>query len=282
MSIFKNEYQFINQNFIIMKRLNYFLVGLAALGMVFTSCEPTETAAPSISFTNGKTEATTAGPTYTVAGTITSEVGLSDVKYFKVTTAGEDQLEVVTDFTDKNSYQFQYEVAVSEDMTLKVSATDKDNQTTSRNFVITYTGGALNSLGSKQLGAGGNATLGSYYSVGNNAVYKTSDLDAHASDVDFVFDADGSTGSIYSPSLSANSKVNSTGRITYFEKVDTDFATVTVADVDAVNPSSTSVDVVMGDVVVYLTHDQVKGIFEVTQIDVASDGTVTISVQVKE
>jgi hypothetical protein len=267
-----------------MKRLNLFLVGLAALTMtmVFTSCEEESTSAPSVNFTNGKTEATTDKSPYTITGTITSEVGLKTVRLLKVTSAGEDQIELIEKFDDKNSYAFQFDVTVSEDMTVKVEATDKDNQKTSRNFVITYSGGALTSAGSKQLGAGGNQSLGSYYSVADNAVYKSADLDTKADKIDFVFDADGSKGSIFSPSLSSNTKVNSTGRVSYFEKSTIDFDAATVANVDGVDPSKTSVDIVVGDVVVYKTHDSAKGIFKVTELDTKDDGTVTISIKVKE
>lgn len=266
-----------------MKRLNLFVLGLAALttSMMFTSCDTSENpAAPTITFTNGVTEATTASSPYTITGTITSEVGLKTVRYLKVTTAGEDQLGIVESFTDKNSYQFQYDVTVSEDMTVKVEATDKDNQVTARNFVITYTGGALTTVGNATLGAGGSAT-GSYYSVSENKVYTTSTVSSNADKVDFVFDSDASTARIYSPSLSSNTAVKGSGRITYFKKVTFDFDAATAADVDGVDPTDTEVSLTNGDVVVYDIHDGSKGAFKVTDLKVASDGTVTISVKVK-
>ncbi len=267
-----------------MKRLNLFLLGLAALtiSMVFTSCESDDNSAPSIAFTNGITTGETANSSYTITGTITSEAGLKSVHFMKVTTAGEDQLGSETSFTDKNEYSFQFTVTgITEDLTIKVQATDKDDQVTSRNFEITYTGGALTTVGNAELGAT-SSSVGSYYSVSENTVYTTSTVGSHADKVDIVFNSDASTATIYSPSLSNNSTVSGTGRVTKFEKVTFDFESATAADVNGVDPSDTEINIAKGDVVVYLTADDLKGVFKVTDLTVATNGTVTISVKVKE
>ncbi len=173
-----------------MKRLNLFVLGLAALttSMVFTSCDSSENpAAPTIAFTNGVNEATTANSTYTISGTITSEAGLKIVRYFKVTATDEVQLDMVESFTDKKSFQFQYDVSVSEDMTVKVEATDKDNQVAAKNFVIKYTGGASPvktytiKLGSYD------ASTGSSFASIDGTVYKWADATANSAKVDFLY-----------------------------------------------------------------------------------------------
>lgn len=269
------------------------------MGMVFTSCETEETpSAPSINFTNGVSEASTDQATYTITGTITSEVGLKDVKYFKVTSAGEDQLSMVEDFNDKNSYAFQYDVAVSEDMTIKVTATDKDNQSTSRNFVITYTGGAasISSFNAVLIGAQSNTTNGSTASLETGTVYSISGSEAknNSDKIDIVYYYGSKLAALYAPSQSDIQAVTSFGISDWTSKNATKlgFSTLNSSDFDAVTSlsgiegaGSPTLDVVpeldVNDVIVFETVTGKKGVFKVTSLDTGDKGTITISVKVE-
>ncbi len=125
---------------------------------IFTSCEEEANMAPVITFTNGISSVDLgAGDTdHTITGTIEAEAGLDQVKIFQVTDAGETQLgSAITDFkagsavvkgTDGLTYNFSFDIlGITDDIVVKVQATDKDNQTASKNFTITA-GGAASTL----------------------------------------------------------------------------------------------------------------------------------------
>lgn len=283
-----------------MKRLNLFLVGLAALTLVFTSCEPTEKAAPVITFANGVTEATTNLSTYTVSGTITSEAGLESVTYTKETTAGTDQLSVVDKFDDKSSYSFQYDVAVSEDMTLIVTAKDKDGNETSRNFMITYTGGAasISSFTAILIGAQSNTTYGSALDVNSGKVYKLADAKTNSASVDILY----YYGSTNKATFAApdDETVDGTGSNSFDwtsswgTKNSTKFgiSSLTSSEFDAMTDdselsgisglsASKETDLAVGDVLEFTTAAGKNGALKVVSIDGAGSGTIKIDVKVQ-
>lgn len=117
------------------------LVLVALVAVAFTSCKKDETTlpAPVITFTNNLNETTVAvGSNWTITGTISSEEGLTEVKYFEVTNLGETQIgQAVTSFTNANSYAFQLTIPdIDAQTVIKVMATDAKNQTTSKNYTI--------------------------------------------------------------------------------------------------------------------------------------------------
>jgi hypothetical protein len=284
-----------------MKRLNLFLVGLAALTMtmVFTSCEEESTSAPSVNFTNGVNEATTDKSPYTITGTITSEVGLKTVRLLKVTTDGEDQIELIEKFDDKNSYAFQFDVTVSEDMTVKVEATDKDNQVTSRNFVITYTGGAagISEFSAVLMGAQNNTTNGSTASLETGTVYKISGDEAktNSDKVDIVYYYGTKEAALYAPSQTDIQAVSAFQISTWATKNATKLgiSTLTSAEFDAISSvsgitsaGSSTLDVVpnlkANDVISFETASGKKGVFKVSSIVTGDKGSISISVKVEK
>jgi hypothetical protein len=127
-----------------MKKSNlFFALGAIALMGVFSNCSKDTTANPPVvKFTNDvSTYAATSGGSYTIVGTITSDVGLTDVTFTKVTDAGETQLLKVTDFTDKKAYTIMFlDSNITVAHKVKVTATDK-NGSTSLNFSITVAAG---------------------------------------------------------------------------------------------------------------------------------------------
>lgn len=166
------------------------LIGLLGAG-VFTSCEEDEAVPlPSITFTNDvdsvKLEA--GDSAHTITGTITTEGGLEYVKYFKVTDQGEDQLDMVEEFDDPNNYEFSYDVTeIGQDMTIKVEATDQENQTVSRNFDIYFTPpDKVSSYTEKILGSH-DADEGSSFASVDGSVYTWDDAKANSEKVDFLY-----------------------------------------------------------------------------------------------
>jgi hypothetical protein len=274
-----------------MKRLNFFLVGIAALGMAFfSSCGDTTTnAVPVITFDNASPVAAVGGEV-TLNGEIVAEAKLDEVKIFVVVGSDETQFgSAITSFSsteintdDDLNYVFHLNVTgLTEDCKIKIEATDKDNQTATKSIDVTV-GGALTDNGSKELGASG-SDLGSYYSVSTNTVYTSSAVTGNENVVDFVYNSDGSTATFKSPKNSSKASVAATGRTTLYEKANTiDFATATSTDIDGVTPTNENVDVVLNDVIVFKTNDNLNGIFKVTSLTVATDGTVTIGIKVKQ
>lgn len=274
-----------------MKRLNFFLVGLAVVGMAFfSSCEdPASKAAPSITIDNASPVAAVGGAV-TLTGEIVAEAELDEVKIFVVVGTDETQYgAAITSFSsgsittdDDLNYAFRIDVTdLTEDCSIKIEATDKDDQTASKSVEVTV-GGALTDNGSKTLGASG-SDLGSYYSVSTNTVYTSTQVTGNENSVDFVYNSDASTATFKSPKNSSKASVAATGRTTLYEKANSiDFATATSSDVDAVTPTNEDIDVVLNDIIVFKTQDNIKGVFKVTALTVATDGTVTIGIKVKQ
>jgi len=168
------------------------LVLVALVAVAFTSCKKDDTTlpAPVISFLNGVNEASVAvGSDYTIAGTITSEEGLSEVKYFQVTSTGETQLgQAITSFQNANSYSFQKQILdVNVQTVIKVMATDKKNQTSVLNFTIKVNGNTITSYNNIVLGAQSNTTIGSSFASFNGQVYDLTSAKANSSKIDVIF-----------------------------------------------------------------------------------------------
>jgi hypothetical protein len=120
-------------------KLLFFAMLVVSLG-IFSSCEKEEDPdGPIISFTNDVDETTiSSGGSWTITGNITSVAGLDEVKYYQVIGANETQLgSTVTSFSDKNDFDFSVTVNnISATMYFKVTATDKNDVTNSKSFLI--------------------------------------------------------------------------------------------------------------------------------------------------
>jgi len=277
-------------------------MGLTALGMVlFTSCEEETKPAPVISFTNNVSSAETSNSSYTITGTITTEVGLDQVKYFAVTEAGSDQLAVVTYFDNKNEYSFQFAVNnITDDVTIQVEATDADNQTTSRNFEITFIGGgnAISSFTAVLMGAQSLLTTGSALDADAGTVYKLDDAATNAAKVDILYYY-GTTNlatfaapndeTVNGVAANAFNWTNnwsvqnatkfgvSTLSTTEFDAIADDSELATIAGLAASKITDLGVD----DVLEFITAGGKKGALKVTAITTGASGTITINVKVQ-
>lgn len=258
-----------------MKKLSYLMLGLVATGMLFTSCEDdTDAVGPSITVTTSASSIG-AGEAVTFAWTAVAgdaNVESLEVRYDNLTVYEEED---VDKDTETGTWDTTLTVAGEYDFTFV--ATDKDGETGSKTVTITVTSDLV-SLGSETLGAGG-SSLGSYYSVSEDAVYLFADAQTNADKVDIVFTSDASEAKLFSPDDATSI---GSSRTTKYEVVDLDFDTVLGSDLDAVSPSDAEVVILQGDVVVFETDDNVKGIIEVTSLAVADDGTVSIDIQVKQ
>jgi len=167
------------------------LVLIALVAVTFASCKKDETTlpAPVISFLNGINETTVnPGANYTIAGTISAEEGLSEVKYFQVTATGETQIGLaITSFDNANIYSFQKTFAdITEQTVVKVMATDKKNQTSVLNFTIKVSGNAIATYNDVVLGSYSSTTGSSFASL-NGTVYQLTDAKTNSSKIDIIF-----------------------------------------------------------------------------------------------
>ncbi len=281
------------------------LVLVVLVAVAFTSCNKDETTlpAPVITFLNGVNEASVnAGGSYTIAGNIASEEGLTEVKYFQVTSTGETQLgQAVTSFDNANSYSFQKTINdVSVQTVIKVMATDKKNQSSVLNFTIKVNGASISSYNNITLGAQTNATIGSSFASLNGLVYNLTDAKANASKIDVIF----FYGTTNLATLSAPSNTVDLDQVfttaskpstwtvqngTKLEKRNTvNFESISTGNqIDNVESTGTAKvsSVAVGDVILFRTANtsafpNKNGVLKVTALS-GTSGTATITFNVK-
>lgn len=275
-----------------MKKLNVFLLGLVSIGMIFTSCSDDETNEPPTIqvieadgyVVDGDEVETSTAFKVKINGTANATssaelVGLEVLAVFNNTTVADSTIAIDKQGSFAGDITFD---APAETGSGKITFTlvDKKDQTAEAVVNLTFVEG-LSSQGTKQLGAGSNQSLGSYYSVADATVMSVSEAKASPNKVDFVFNSTATTASFFSPKDASATEISSTGRTTLYAKAGFDFASATIADISGVTLTADNVDVVQGDVVVYETADATKGVFEVTSLTVAADGSVTIDIKVK-
>lgn len=274
-----------------MKRLNLFLLGLAAMGMVFTSCESEETNEPPMLqiidaegyVVDGDEVGTSEEFSVKLNGTSNATSGaelveLEILAVFNNTTV----VDTVIDIDKQTSFAGDISfIAPANAGNGKITFTlvDKKDQTAEESLNITFVG--LTEHGTKQLGAGGNVSLGSYYSVADASVMNFSEASASPEKVDLVFNADATNAWFFSPKDSGSDAINVSGRTTLYATVDFAFETATVSEINGVNLTADEVGVEENDVVVFETEDGIRGVFEVASLTVAADGSVTIDIKVK-
>jgi hypothetical protein len=281
-----------------MKKLNVFVLAtLVAAGSVFTGCTEEETnPAPQITFANNVTEVTlAAGETsYQINADITTEVGLKDVKLFKVTAGGEDQIgTAITSFDDRNNYALRASVSnITTETVVKVQATDRDNQSSSRNFTIKVTGGPVGELqtwSGKILGAQ-KSTTGSSFASSDGSVYNLAGAASNSAKIDFVYfygatnkatlaaPADADAAAVYAIiGRPAEWPTRNATKIAKGSAADYDNATV--ASLTALSIAGTKAnDLKVNDVVVFETVAGKKGVLKVTGISTNADtGNLTFT-----
>lgn len=273
--------------------------------LLFTACTNEEENGPEISFLNNVNEVTVSpGNSYTIAGTITSEAGLKTVKFFEVTNEGKTQKQLVDEFENKNEFMFMFTVEnITQNITIEVEATDKNNTTTSKYFYIKVSSGQTQNLKTYtvSLGAQDNAT-GSFLIASQGTVFTISQVISNSAynDIDIIYYY-GATNkyALLCPKSIVQNNITwkgsiSTGswgtspNITIFKKVSTadyDNATYSsVANLITSNDNSLiAVDLQVGDVVAFKTNNGKYGILKVTEISgTEASSKITFSYKIQE
>jgi hypothetical protein len=296
-----------------MRKFNLLLVSLLVVASgFFTNCTKEEDPdGPVISFSNDLTSTTlqTGVTQYEINGNILSTTGLDEVKFFQVTSAGEDQIgSAITSFDDKTDYDFKLTVTnVVEETVIKVYATDKNDVSNSRNFtikvatttiptgdkIISYTGTMAAQLW------GQSSSGGSAYSTSNGAVYGVSAAKTNQSKVDFIYFYSTTSGvgaEIISPKYA---ETNYTSYVTgWTTKNDTKFKATSVTASEFDNIVNTNDDLIVssassvtdqritnlavGDVFAFITGSSKKGLAKVKALATGASGSITIEVKVQK
>lgn len=287
-----------------MRKMNVFFgVGAICLALLMASCGgDTVNNPPVITFDATSPIALSPGVSaVTLTGSIVSEAGLSDVKIFKVTGLSEVQLTSITSFstgeittTDNLNYDFTYAVTdITEEISIKFTATDKDDQVTSQSIVIQGSAGSISSFSAILLGAQTNAepscldaNTGTRYSV-NQAT--------QAAVIDFVYYYGSSNlATIAAPN---DPSINGTGtnplnwtndwdpqNATLFGVTTLDFADVNYGDLSGISGLADSKmnDLAVDDIFAFQTVDGKKGLVKVTDLSTGTSGSITIHVKIQE
>jgi len=291
-----------NQNLIIMKRFNFILaLASVAFASFVTSCSEETASAPEVSFSNGQNTAAAVNGSYEINGSVTSEVGLDKVVFLQVNGGDETTLATISTFDDDKNYVIKQVISdVVAETIIKVTATDKDGQITSKTFTITVggssTGDAIKSYSAVLLGAQ-DATTGSAYASVSNSVYTLALAKTNSASVDFVY----FYGASNLATLAAPNDVTVGGTegnlaicAEYATKNATKFSTstVTASEFTAMTDDSVIATVsasdskitqlATGSVVSFVTAAGKKGLIHIAEITTGATGSIKINVKVQE
>jgi len=293
-----------------MKKVSILFTAIAFMAVgVFTSCEEEGSMAPIITFDDASYTAG-AGGAITITGEIESEAGLDEVRVFEVNDAGDEtQLEVVTSFNglpitegaDGLTYAFRFDLNVSDGtVQVKMRATDKDDQETSKTVSVTgASAGAISSFTAVLMGAQDNASTGSALDASAGDVYTLANANSNSALIDMIY----YYGATNTATLAApdDATVNGgSGNLTlatgYTTKNPTRFNAspgVTASEFDAATDDSEiaglsglSASIItslsQNDVIGFETADGKLGLIKVTAITAGATGSMTITVKIQE
>jgi hypothetical protein len=297
-----------------MKRLNFFLVGMAALGMAFfTSCGGDETVVgPSLQITSGVSVEAVAGGTITLVWR--ADAGDANLKSFTI----KEGNTAIVDFNNKDWTEYDIPnasnetyidsaiVSISEATSFTLSVTDKDGQIASKTIEVTI--GATGSLKAEDtftLGGQDNAE-GSFYASFDGGVYTISTLKSgsHFGEIDLIYYV-GATNkeAIFSPKAIVDNNITwessvliaswGTPNATKFKLVTADdytnatYASVATLGVDATLDIANGGDTpIVGlktdDVYAFKTAGGKYGVFKVNAVTAGATNTITLAVKVQE
>ena len=289
-----------------MKKLSYLFICLFACSSIFVSCSDDEDQALEISFANNENTTTLASgkTSYEINATISSTAGLKEVKWFVVSSGGEDQLGMVESFTNKNRYDFKQTFDAYEETVIKISATDKDNITTTRNFTIKVTatetpaGATVSIWPDRVLGAQSNATSGSSCASADGVVYLQAAAKANITKVDFIYfyQTGGRLAELVSPAKANLSWLPATGKndTKYTETLgitDAQYNNITETNgselidglvTDATATKEWADNLAAGNYVGFITQAGKKGIIKITSVTGTEAGSIKIDIKVKK
>ncbi len=285
------------------KLTNYFFVALAAVSMVFTSCEDEEALEPEISFFSGD-GLITGDATIKVGETASfswqAEKGDANLSEFTIRLNNEDVPGFPNSDIEKDQYEDTWDTTLytAGEYTFTFIVEDKDGLTASESITVTVEDAdlSLSSYTAILMGGQSNSTYGSFLDADAGKVYLSSAASGVQGDIDIVY----YYGSTNNATLAAPSDetVNGTGSSSFSltaswtTQNETTFNTnpgITADDFDdmttdaSIADISTSVTKVTSlaadDVVVFTTAEGKKGALKV--VEVSGEGSGTIEIQVK-
>lgn len=291
-----------------MKKLTY-LLGLGAIAslFLFNSCSEETLPAPSITFDAGTEIVLAVGETDALlTGTIVAEAKLDKVVIYEVTDLSETQLVTITDFnsgaittTDDMNYSFRFTVtALTQDVQIKIEATDKDDQFASKSInIVVSAGNPIDEFTAVLMGAQGNLDIGSYLDAVTGTVYKQAAAESNSADIDIVY----YFGSTNEATLTAPDDATVNGGagnlslcVNFTQKNPTRFASTTLssAEFDAIENDASIVGIStsaskmtklgVNDVIAFETFDGKKGLIKVAALNATNEGTITIDVKIQQ
>jgi hypothetical protein len=287
-----------------MKKLQIVL-GLGAICTLFllNSCDPaTENAAPVISYDQTGPIVLDAGEiATTLTGTIDAEAGLDEVRIYSIVETSEILLETITSFssgiittTDDINYSFRYDVTgVTTELSIKITAVDKDAQEVSESIVIQPTEGTISSFTAILLGGQTNAepscldaNTGTRYSVNQSGAADVIDFVYYYGATNLATIAAPNDSSVNGEGVNALNWTNDWDpqNATLFGSTSLVFASVTYADLAGITglADSKENELSIDDVIAFQTVDGKKGIAMVTDLTTGTSGSITINVKIQE
>jgi hypothetical protein len=270
----------------IMKKISLVLsLAFLAVAGLMTSCDKTENAAPSVSFSSESTvlagdsikvEATDGSATVDYTYTVTAEAEIASLQV-KVDGTGVtvEEAEGETEYTSPA----QSKVFTVGTHTVVVSVEDKDGNLLDATLVIVVSnpgavGGGINEYLDIDMG-GSASSFGSYLDAETGIVYLSVDKVAHQAEIDIIFD---------------NAKFWNYDTGTFASGTGTEFAATTISTTDfdsattdvlfsGLSASSATIDVAVGDVVFFETTGGKKGLIKVNSINASEDLNIDVLVQ---
>ena len=294
-----------------MKKLLLFGLGVIASMSVLTSCKKDEVlpAGPTVTFANGSTyTAKEADTAYTFVALIEAAGELKEIKLFDVSDATkETQIgTAITKFDSDTKQTLNYTINLvgkTGDVKVKVSVTDKKDQTNSYVFTLTtYKApvvlSEINTYTATLLGGQSNSAVGSYYASSTNKVYKSVDAANNSALIDFIYyygsknkatlvapdniTVNGGVGNLTLATVLNTQNATRFGASTLsaveFDAItkDADLNSLTTFDTDIENTLS------VGSVFAFKTASGKKGLIKVNNITGLDAGSITITVKVQK
>jgi hypothetical protein len=302
-----------------MKRLTLIILtlGVVSLG-IFSSCSKDEDPVPPTVTIN-----ILDAPTYTAGTSVVFQLIISSnedlVSFWAEESVDSDPWGDVTamipdEALDIDSWQFDNGLhAVTLEYTYNIPATGiepnsevtisweiEDKEATakeSRTFTIVAGAGPIDSYTAVLLGSHENASVGSFYSIANNAVYTVAQAMAVQPAVDFIyFYGATNEATIAAPDDTDAGSISVFGLSGWTTMNATRFAATTVAaaDFDAIADDATIVAEATGadatktnhlavdQVFAFMTDGGKKGLVKVAAITAGSDGTITLEIKVQQ
>ncbi|MBN1599400.1 MAG: hypothetical protein JW894_13990 [Bacteroidales bacterium] len=285
-----------------MKKINLLLgLSLLAVFAFFTSCSDDENAiGPSLQITSG--EAVTASANSIITISWRADAGDAKLATFTITNelgsavAGWDAYEIPN--SEDETYIGSADISIGdEDTYFTLTVEDKDGLEDSKTVNVTIEGNPLNEFTAILLGAQENVAAPSCASLETGETYSISGGVAadNSEEVDIVHYNEARDVALYSPSNSDIQAVTLYGILGWDIKNETLLSTTSISasefeaietDLDLDEITTPSDDVVgslgVDDVIVFETAGGKRGVFIVTDLVDATDGSVTIHVKVEE